>query len=403
LGLSKTRSPSFATALEFYERCEGKWIRARENFVKFVEAFRSDAKRRRDREVAGRRLHLERVDDSGDVIALSEKYWKRQAQRFDVLFGEFQRFIGSGYGFAESKASGVFKRVLGKYSAAKDSFRARVLPATTRIRARVRANALPLAEVLVRRFPQHTSAVVVGVAFGSRRLGGAGSEDWETFSSGNHLEDFSAVLGDLFLLAAGGVVVLSILYFVAFRSRPGDALPDEAEYRVKHVPANDGTFLGAAVGGGLDAFIKLPEVKRAAECDILVSEDAIKVKALAEDYHDVTVAIPPEAKGRHWKPSVDAWIMRATFDLKSETLKISLRTPASVVAKSAASPLGGGAAAAASGKENGGNGSSANTARVGSPAPKPTPFSPVTPNRSVAERMAAEAVKAATSARKKKK
>ena len=137
----------------------------------------------------------------------------------------------------------------------------------------------------------------------------------------------------------------------------------------------------------------LPEVKRARECDILVGEDEVKVRAL-EGFHDVTVAIPPEAKGSSWRAGSDAWVMRAKFDLKTETLTVSLRTPGALAARGAASPLG-------DEKEN----KTAKNAKGGAfvvSANKAAPFSPVTPNRSVAADKAAAAVKAATSARVKK-
>ena len=89
--------------------------------------------------------------------------------------------------------------------------------------------------------------------------------------------------------------------------------------------------------------------------------------------------------------------MRAKFDLKTETLTVSLRTPAATMARGAASPLGdekenaknerGGAAVFGGGRE-----------RADDVA---APFSPVTPNRSVAADKAAAAVKAAASTRKK--
>jgi hypothetical protein len=59
-----------------------------------------------------------------------------------------------------------------------------------------------------------------------------------------------------------------------------------------------------------------------------------------DGYHGVTIGIPPEAKGSSWVNGKDQWVMKAKFDLKSETLTICLRTPAGVIAKGASSPLG---------------------------------------------------------------
>ena len=107
----------------------------------------------------------------------------------------------------------------------------------------------------------------------------------------------------------------------------------------------------------------------------------------------MTVAIPPEAKGSSWRAGSDAWVMRAKFDLKTEALTVSLRTPGALAARGAASPLGDEKENKSAKNAKGGAGVSAN---------KAAPFSPVTPNRSVAADKAAAAVKAATSTRKKK-
>lgn len=157
------------------------------------------------------------------------------------------------------------------------------------------------------------------------------------------------------------------------------------------------------MGGGVDVVVRLPEVRRAAQCDILVGEDEVKVNAL-EGYHDVTVSIPPEAKGSAWIQGSDVWVMRAKFELKTETLTVSLRTPAAATARGAASPLGDEKENAKKGNandKNGGANGGASTVRHAART-SDAPFSPVTPNRSVAADKAAAAVKAAASARKKR-
>ena len=147
----------------------------------------------------------------------------------------------------------------------------------------------------------------------------------------------------------------------------------------------------------------LAEVKRAAQCDILVGEDEVKVRAL-EGYHDVTVSIPPEAKGSAWRRGSDAWVMRAKFELKTEKLTVSLRTPAAAMARGAASPLGDEKENAKKGnaKNKNENGGATGASTVPAARAADAPFSPVTPNRSVAADKAAAAVKAAASARKKR-
>jgi hypothetical protein len=96
--------------------------------------------------------------------------------------------------------------------------------------------------------------------------------------------------------------------------------------------------------------------------------------------------------------------MRAKFELKTETLTVSLRTPAAATARGAASPLGDEKENAKKGNANDKNGGATGGASTVRTAARTSdaPFSPVTPNRSVAADKAAAAVKAAASARKKR-
>jgi hypothetical protein len=277
----------------------------------------------------------------------------------------------------------------------------RVVPAWARVRVAVSREAESVAELLLAKFPGKTERALASVAKALRLVGFVGYEDLET--SLRDARDFGMVLGDFFLVCVFVCGVLPVLYFVVFRVRPGDALPNEAEYKIKHLPANDGTFLGGHMGGGVDVVVRLPEVKRAAQCDILVGEDEVKVRAL-EGYHDVTVSIPPEAKGSEWIQGSDVWVMRAKFELKTETLTVSLRTPAAATARGAASPLGDEKENAKKGNANDKNGGATGGASTVRTAARTSdaPFSPVTPNRSVAADKAAAAVKAAASARKKR-
>jgi hypothetical protein len=277
----------------------------------------------------------------------------------------------------------------------------RVVPAWARVRVAVSKKATSVAELLLAKFPGKTERALASVAKALRLVGFVGYEDLETTL--RDARDFGMVLGDFFLASVFVCGVLPFLYFVVFRVRPGDALPNEAEYKIKHVPANDGTFLGGHMGGGVDVVVRLPEVRRAAQCDILVGEDEVKVNAL-EGYHDVTVSIPPEAKGSEWIQGSDVWVMRAKFELKTETLTVSLRTPAAATARGAASPLGDEKENAKKGNANDKNGGATGGASTVRHAARTSdaPFSPVTPNRSVAADKAAAAVKAAASARKKR-
>lgn len=376
------------------ERVAEKYELARSNVEKLAREFRKSSARRRERKRNELAAERARKLASGEFVEpdlprFSELYWKRQGQRANALFGDLQMAIGGAYGAARTKAMDASRDASASFAATKHKFKTRVYPAWARVRLAVSREAVPVAAVLIETFPGKAEKALVAVAKALRCVGFVGYDDLAKVQSA---KDFGLVLGDAFLALAVSCGLVPALYFVVFRARPGDTRPDEATVEIKHVPANDGTFLGSHVGGGVDVVVTLPEVKRARECDILVGEDEVKVRAL-EGFHDVTVAIPPEAKGSSWRAGSDAWVMRAKFDLKTEALTVSLRTPGALAARGAASPLGDEKENKSAKSAKGGAGVSAN---------KAAPFSPVTPNRSVAADKAAAAVKAATSTRKKK-
>ena len=376
------------------ERVAEKYELARSNVEKLAREFRKSSARRRERKRNELAAERARKLASGEFVEpdlprFSELYWKRQGQRANALFGDLQMAIGGAYGAARTKAMDASRDASASFAATKHKFKTRVYPAWARVRLAVSREAVPVAAVLIETFPGKAEKALVAVAKALRCVGFVGYDDLAKVQSA---KDFGLVLGDAFLALALSCGLVPALYFVVFRARPGDTRPDEATVEIKHVPANDGTFLGSHVGGGVDVVVTLPEVKRARECDILVGEDEVKVRAL-EGFHDVTVAIPPEAKGSSWRAGSDAWVMRAKFDLKTEALTVSLRTPGALAARGAASPLGDEKENKSAKSAKGGAGVSAN---------KAAPFSPVTPNRSVAADKAAAAVKAATSTRKKK-
>ena len=376
------------------ERVAEKYALARSNVEKLAREFRKSSARRRERKRNELAAERARKLASGEFVEpdlprFSELYWKRQGQRANALFGDLQMAIGGAYGAARTKAMDASRDASASFAATKHKFKTRVYPAWARVRLAVSREAVPVAAVLIETFPGKAEKALVAVAKALRCVGFVGYDDLAKVQSA---KDFGLVLGDAFLALALSCGLVPALYFVVFRARPGDTRPDEATVEIKHVPANDGTFLGSHVGGGVDVVVTLPEVKRARECDILVGEDEVKVRAL-EGFHDVTVAIPPEAKGSSWRAGSDAWVMRAKFDLKTEALTVSLRTPGALAARGAASPLGDEKENKSAKSAKGGAGVSAN---------KAAPFSPVTPNRSVAADKAAAAVKAATSTRKKK-
>ena len=376
------------------ERVAEKYALARGNVEKLAREFRKSSARRRERKRNELAAERARKIASGEFVEpdlprFSELYWKRQGQRANELFGDLQMAIGGAYGAARTKAMDASRDASASFAATKHKFKTRVYPAWARVRLAVSREAVPVAAVLIETFPGKAEKALVAVAKALKCVGFVGYDDLAKVQSA---KDFGLVLGDAFLALALSCGLVPALYFVVFRARPGDTRPDEATVEIKHVPANDGTFLGSHVGGGVDVVVTLPEVKRARECDILVGEDEVKVRAL-EGFHDVTVAIPPEAKGSSWRAGSDAWVMRAKFDLKTEALTVSLRTPGALAARGAASPLGDEKENKSAKSAKGGAGVSAN---------KAAPFSPVTPNRSVAADKAAAAVKAATSTRKKK-
>ena len=398
--------PYFDRARLAYDAFAAKTGRAKANFEKLVREFRKSSARRRERKLAELAAERQRRIENGEPVEpepnrFSESYWKRQGQRANALFGDLRVVIGGAYGAAKARSIASSRNAFESFTKTKGLIKTRVVPAWARVRVAVSKKATSVAELLLAKFPGKTERALASVAKALRSVGFVGYEDLETTL--RDARDFGMVLGDFFLASVFVCGVLPFLYFVVFRVRPGDALPNEAEYKIKHVPANDGTFLGAHMGGGVDVVVRLPEVRRAAQCDILVGEDEVKVNAL-EGYHDVTVSIPPEAKGSAWIQGSDVWVMRAKFELKTETLTVSLRTPAAATARGAASPLCDEKENAKKGNandKNGGANGGASTVRHAART-SDAPFSPVTPNRSVAADKAAAAVKAAASARKKR-
>jgi hypothetical protein len=69
-----------------------------------------------------------------------------------------------------------------------------------------------------------------------------------------------------------------VLYLAVFRERATDRLPDDATVEVEQVPADDGTFLGKVMGGGVDLRVTLPGVIASRDCNIMVALDEVKVR-----------------------------------------------------------------------------------------------------------------------------
>ena len=344
-------APYGQSVADLYNMSTEKWSTARHNFVTLYLEIKKSMKRRHEQKRAvlekERQTKIDRGEPVDEVLQFSDDYWKRQGQRSGVLFNDFTTLVGMGWRHVTYVSGDVNGKVTESFATTKTSVNNRLAPAVAKARVELGRRAKPIAKELLTKYPHEATTVAIKA---SKALGwlGLGTYkltqltdlgDSKTTPSKQLIDDAALLLGDCFGLAVVFLGVVSVSYFVIFRTRPGDSIPDECTFKIKHVPSNDGSFLGNAVGGGVDVRVLLPGVKKAAECDILVSDEQIKVSAM-DGYHGVTIGIPPEAKGSSWVNGKDQWVMKAKFDLKSETLTICLRTPAGVIAKGASSPLG---------------------------------------------------------------
>ena len=234
------------------ERVAEKYALARGNVEKLAREFRKSSARRRERKRNELAAERARKLASGEFVEpdlprFSELYWKRQGQRANALFGDLQMAIGGAYGAARTKAMDASRDASASFAATKHKFKTRVYPAWARVRLAVSREAVPVAAVLIETFPGKAEKALVAVAKALRCVGFVGYDDLAKVQSA---KDFGLVLGDAFLALALSCGLVPALYFVVFRARPGDTRPDEATVEIKHVPANDGTFLGSHVGGG---------------------------------------------------------------------------------------------------------------------------------------------------------
>ena len=234
------------------ERVAEKYALARGNVEKLAREFRKSSARRRERKRNELAAERARKIASGEFVEpdlprFSELYWKRQGQRANELFGDLQMAIGGAYGAARTKAMDASRDASASFAAMKHKFKTRVYPAWARVRLAVSREAVPVAAVLIETFPGKAEKALVAVAKALKCVGFVGYDDLAKVQSA---KDFGLVLGDAFLALALSCGLVPALYFVVFRARPGDTRPDEATVEIKHVPANDGTFLGSHVGGG---------------------------------------------------------------------------------------------------------------------------------------------------------
>lgn len=320
----------YGRVVEQVDELKGKWFKARDNVVDLIKKFKQAGKRRREHEANTRGVNPDRDRREDEKAAYSREYWDRQRQRLGHL-GEDASAVAK---VARAKLGGWFgkggEKVRERVAHVRASYKHRIMPRVAQWRLALAKNSKPVAELIVAKYP--TFPTWLKEALASVR-----------FPHGD-VDDLSIVVGDLlgYVLAAMGVS--SFVYWTVLRRTWVDDLPDEAEFSLEHVPANDGTIVGRAIGGGADIRIVLPSVKSAADCDILVSDEKVLVNACKmEDgtwYHEVKVRVPKECRGFGWQDGVDKWDMSARFELVGEALTVSLRTPARALRAAAAKAKG---------------------------------------------------------------
>lgn len=320
----------YGRVVEHVDELKARWFKARDNVVNLIKKFKEAGKRRREHEAKTRGVNPDRDRREDEKAAYSREYWDRQRQRLGHL-GEDASAVAK---YARAKLGGWYgqgsEKVRERVAHVRTSYKHRIMPRVAQWRVALAKNSRPVAELIVAKYPSFPAWLKEALA--SVR-----------FPHGD-VDDVSIVVGDLlgYVLAAMGVS--SFLYWTVLRRTWVDDLPDEAEFSLKHVPANDGTIVGRAIGGGADIRIVLPSVKSAAECDILVSDEKVLVNAYKmEDgtwYHEVKVRVPKECRGFGWQDGVDKWDMSARFELVGEALTVSLRTPTRALRAAAAKAKG---------------------------------------------------------------
>lgn len=320
----------YGRVVEQVDELKARWFKARDNVVNLIKKFKEAGKRRREHEAKTRGLNPDRDRREDEKAAYSREYWDRQRQRL----GHLGEDVSAAAKYVRAKLGGWFgqgrEKVRERVAHVRTSYKHRIMPRVAQWRLALAKNSRPVAEFIVAKYPSFPAWLKEALA--SVR-----------FPHGD-VDDVSIVVGDLlgYVLAAMGVS--SFVYWTVLRRTWVDDLPDEAEFSLKHVPANDGTIVGRAIGGGADIRIVLPSVKSAAECDILVSDEKVLVNAYKmEDgtwYHEVKVRVPKECRGFGWQDGVDKWDMSARFELAGEALTVSLRTPARALRAAAAKAKG---------------------------------------------------------------
>ena len=301
------------------------WNRAVENLATLMREYRAAGRARKEHEarVKGLDPEADARRERLEKLPASSAYWRRQGARAEMMGADLLAILAAAKRRTWSFLGGVKDTSVARAEAVAANVQTRIAPTLARVRLVLARHSRPLASYLIAAYPAAPPWV-------RRGLGPLSTVDEA---------DMAVIVGDVAgwcLLALGAV---STLYFAVFRAHASDATPDEASFVVQHVPSNDGTFAGEAMGGGVDVKITLPGVTTAAQCEVLVKLDEVKVSAL-EGWHEVTVPVPKAAlETAAWVAGGKrAWDKRATFDLKRELLTVRLRPPKRAASPSTSAP-----------------------------------------------------------------
>jgi hypothetical protein len=359
--LAALRKGASATLADASDLLRERSAKAANNVRVLIDEFRKAREARREHERRHGITSPERERRESERRAYSADYWTRQRERAGHLFADAGSAASAGTSAVAERVSGAKRFAAAKTDDAKRlwlaAYRVRVLPAWARARLAVAEKAAPLVEGALARDAALVARVVARAAIVFSRVtffptvldalhlfeaaeaaaadaGGPGSPPLDVaaraliaLTAEDGARTLALFVADALLFVLLAMGVSSSLYFAAFRRHPADAIPDDASFEVKPIPADDGTIRGAAFGGGVSVAITLPRVTRAAECDIRVNDAEVRVKAL-DGFHDVRCAVPREARGDAWRDGVDRWVAEARFDVKKERLTVTLRTPA---------------------------------------------------------------------------
>ena len=294
------------------------------------------------------------------------EYWSRQGARAGELGEEALEWSRAAWKRLRGWWTGASASASEKAAFVRDNVRRRATPKIVRFKAAIAKLSLPLAGAVATRWPTLPAWFL--------RRAGPLPEKYSLDPA-----ELAKPMAEVFFWILVAMGASSIVYWTVFRTTPGDSLPDDAEFEIVHLPADDGTFVGRVVGGGVDVLVTLPDVQTAEQCEIMVSLNEVRVKAL-DGYHDVKIEIPSEARGRWNADEGGKWRKSATFDVRKGVLKIRLRPPTPAAEANGAVNAAGIEAGVAAMKIKGGGGRDGPAAAGKPPLSPPPPFSPLVPS-----------------------